>query len=532
MSDAVRMHHPCDRCGSSDAATTYSSGWTKCFSCGDNYRQDGEYEMREEKRDEGLLSLGEFKPLPSRKLQEKTCAKYGYHVSRYGTRPCQVSDFRRNGKVVAQHLRYPGKEFSWLGRPQNVEMFGQHLWAEGGKSLIICEGEIDTMSWAQVRELRWPVCGITGTGSIKQIKDNIEYICSFDEVYIYTDMDDPGRSLAYEIAELLPPGLARIGNLPRKDVNETLVEDGAKVLYNTLWQAKPYAPEEVVSFRSACTREVQDRSFYTYPIEPMQEKTNGHPVGELVVFGAGTSVGKSSLLRYLAWDCVNQGRTIGYIPLEESSLAVARSFLGMSNNMSYIEAASLSNERVNELLCDCTWPDNIVLYDHKGRAPGDILFSRIRHMRVANECKIIFIDHLSAVFAHFEKDERKQIDKFMYQLHSLCKELGILVFTATHLTDPKKGKSLEEGGTTSMSLSRGSGSIKQVPDTYWGIERDSLSDDKHKTRIVSHKQRFNPGATGYCCTLTMEVGGLFKELAVGDYHHEYFEERQDKTDDF
>ena len=41
--------------------------------------------------------------------------------------------YDKNNNVVAQHLRYPNKDFKWLGNSKNIQLFGQHLWKEGGK---------------------------------------------------------------------------------------------------------------------------------------------------------------------------------------------------------------------------------------------------------------------------------------------------------------------------------------------------------------------------------------------------------------
>ena len=501
---SIRTHHDCVQCGSSDAATTYDTGWTKCFSCGANYREDGEYMSEGESPvAEGLLPTGKHLALKKRGISLETCQKYDYKVSKYGTDTVQVANYRRNRKVVAQHLRYPDKRFSWLGNTKGIQLFGQHLWQEGGKTLTICEGEIDTLTFAQVRGLKWPVVGLTGATQIQQVKDNIEFVSSFDEVLIYMDMDEPGQALAEQIANLIPPGKARIASLPCKDVNETYLEKGSDGLYSTIWQCKTYSPQEITTATEVFEYEDADRSDYSYPYPSMQENSQGQSFGEIVCIGAGTSVGKSTVLRALAHDLLTKGKTIGYIPLEEKSNRVLNYFLSMDVGCSIFEFESKPIETKNIYFNSRTWKDNLILYTHRGSNAADIMFDRIRYMVIAHGVKYIFLDHISAVFSGMDGDERKQIDKFMYAIQSLAKELNILIFCASHLKDPGQGKPLEEGGKTSINLLRGSRSIGQVFDTVWGVERNCLDEDERGfTKIVSLKQRYS-GNTGHCCWLTM-----------------------------
>jgi len=54
---------------------------------------------------------GHAQELTNRKLREETCKFWGYKIgSRYG-HPVQFLDIRKNGQIVAQKWRGPGKTF-------------------------------------------------------------------------------------------------------------------------------------------------------------------------------------------------------------------------------------------------------------------------------------------------------------------------------------------------------------------------------------------------------------------------------------
>ena len=98
------------------------------------------------------------------------------------------------------------------------------MWSSD-KILVICEGEIDTISASKVRNHRWATVGIPNGASsaVKAIKANWDYVNRFETVVLCFDQDDAGRKAALAVAETLPVGKAKIATLPHKDVNDCLV---------------------------------------------------------------------------------------------------------------------------------------------------------------------------------------------------------------------------------------------------------------------------------------------------------------------
>jgi len=132
---------------------------------------------------EGLIS-GEFKPLMKRKLTLETCRKFGYFVSEVRGRLVQVAPyFDNSGVMVAQKLRDQDKGFAILGDGAKLTLFGQNLWASGGKKIVVTEGELDAMSVSQVQNNKWPVVSLPNgaPAARKAIQRNIEYLESFEE---------------------------------------------------------------------------------------------------------------------------------------------------------------------------------------------------------------------------------------------------------------------------------------------------------------------------------------------------------------
>ena len=239
---AIRQHQPCDECGSSDAKTYYSDGGTHCFSCNtttkDRSGTQQQYPQRQT-MEQDLINNIESTDLVKRKIPETICRQY-----RYGTSTdksgnlCQVANYyNKDRELVAQKLRYPNKDFRFIGNSKEALLFGQQLWSSGGKKLVITEGEIDALSVATAFDGKYPVVSIKGgaTSAKKEVSNNLEWIASFEEVYIWFDNDEPGKKAVEDCVNLIPADKIRIiRHTDYKDANEVLVYTGKAGIVNSL----------------------------------------------------------------------------------------------------------------------------------------------------------------------------------------------------------------------------------------------------------------------------------------------------------
>jgi twinkle protein len=153
------------------------------------------------------------------------------------------------GAPVAQKLRFKDKQFKFIGDTKKAGLYGQHLWRnEGGKMLVITEGEVDALSMSQVQGNRFPVVSV-GTGAAgakKAVANSLEFVESFDRVVIMFDNDEAGRTASQEVAAMLSVGKAAIATLPLKDANEMLMAGKGADLISAMWDAKIYRPDGII----------------------------------------------------------------------------------------------------------------------------------------------------------------------------------------------------------------------------------------------------------------------------------------------
>lgn len=531
MSGWVRTHLPCPSpdCGSSDAFSINDRGWGKCFSCGRNFRvgeeeQVGRQVARKTVPDRSLVPFGEYRALTKRGLTEETCRKFGYFVGEFNGKTVQVAPYyNKEGQLVAQKVRFPNKDFITTGDFKKVSLFGSQLWGSGGKKLVITEGEIDAMTVSQLQGHKWPVVSVPNgaQGAANSIKDNLEWVMSFEEVILMFDMDDPGREAAVKVAELLPPGKAKIASLPLKDANECLVQGKGEEVIRAIWNAREYRPDGIVDI-DELIEEIEKPIEMGLPwcFPTLTKYTYGRRPGEIYAVGAGTGVGKTDFLtQQIAFDVTELQERVGVIYLEATPVETGKRIAGKIDGVRYhVPDAGWSLEQLRATLQSLK--GKITFYDNWGSTEWDVIKKKIRFMVVSKGIRLIYLDHLTAMAD--PSNEKESIETLMKEMAGLANELGCIIHFVSHLSTPE-GKPHEEGGRVMIRHFKGSRSIGFWSYLMIGLERNQQAEDEDErqtTTLRILKDRYTGQATGKTILLgyDSETGRLFeKEGQAEDY---------------
>lgn len=522
MSEWVLEHQPCAKCQSSDAAALNDGGWWTCFSCEERWADGGAVLATgpAPRGFDGPPELLDGRPgaVASRGLEAETCRKFRYLLTDADPsgRPAQIATyFDSDGKPCAQKLRYSDKTFRWVGDHKRALLFGQQLWRGEGKRIIITEGEIDALSVSQAQGNRWPVVSVPdgATSARRALARQLEWLETFETIVLCFDDDEPGRVAATECAELFTPGKAAIAHLPLKDANEMLVAGRTRELVDGLWQAQPYRPDGIVEGTEVIASLIEKpEPGLSYPWKCMDRLLHGQRRREMMVWAAGTGIGKSQMLREVARHLhVEQGEKVGIIALEESvqQAALAQVSLELERPLHIPTVREdVSDEQISE--AGMRVLRGMYFYDHWGSVDAETLLPKIRFMAKALDVRWFVLDHLSIMVSGMatDGDERKRIDEIVTRLRSLIQELDIGIHVVSHLRRAH-GTPFEEGGKISLSDLRGSGAIGQLADGVVVAERNQQAqgDDSHFTLLRCLKNRFS-GETG-------EVGTLRYDTATG-----------------
>ena len=521
-------HKPCPACRNTggdkagDNLSVYSDGHGYCNACGhyEKGTSTGTYEQKERPTMQSTITPRgtSGSAIKDRRISGKITSKFGVTVS-----------FNKEGKIDKHYYPYfdskdtnnligykertvATKEFQIIGTNKGSGLFGQEANRSGGKYLTICEGEIDALSISEMFDGKWQVVSLkNGANSAsRDIKDNLDYIESFDNVVLCFDQDPAGFEAVKAVQDIISVGKLKVCKLPMKDANEMLMNGKIKEFTNAWWSAESYTPAGIIRGKDTWEYLIKSNDSVTvdYPWQGLNKFTYGFRTKELVTITSGAGMGKTSVVKELESYILNTTEdNLAIIHLEE---AIETSVTGLMSIEANIPlhipqyARELSETDKKTLWQKSVGDRNVFFYDHWGSMSEDSLLNVIRSYAKSYECRWIILDHLSIVVSDQDgiADERKAIDAIMTKLRKIVQETGVGLFLISHLKRPQ-GKAHEEGGQVSLSELRGSAAIAQLSDIVIGLERNQQDDDpiiRNQTTLRVIKNRFS-GLTGKACRL-------------------------------
>lgn len=528
-------HSSCGSCGSRDANAIYASGTAYCFSCGNWSVVDGSIcNNRRTKTMRDDLLNGEAKALKARGIPANICSQYNYKigVDNKGN-SCQIATYYNKDKQpIAQKLRYKDKTFKFIGESKEALLYGQHLWSSGGKKLTITEGEIDALSVAVAFDGKYPVVSIPNgaQGAKKAITKSLEWVTSFEEIYLWFDNDAPGLQAIEEVLDILPIGKVKIiRHEEYKDASDVLINVGKSGVVNTFYNAEAYKPDGFISPIDILEDVIKPIEWgIPWLYEKLNKVSYGRRYGEVVAIGAGVSVGKTDfLMQQIAEDLKNKHHVATFM-LEQSKVETLQRIAGKIDGTFY-HLPDVEYD-VEKLKATVTSLNNLHIYDNFGKIDWETIKGKIRAAVHSFDCRIFYIDNLTALNAHAD-DERRNLDGLMEEIASLTKELNIWILLVSHLNPPKSGASHEAGGKVEQGQFTGSRAIMRWCQFMLGVERNTLHEDpkeRCKGLVRCIKDRFSGKATGQTIGfvydtetgMTLEADDI-KQLEMFDEEEDY-----------
>jgi twinkle protein len=287
-----------------------------------------------------------------------------------------------------------------------------------------------------------------------------------------------------------------------------------------MWNADVYRPDGIVAgedlWTAICDNVKIDAT--PYPWVGLNNLTHGMRKGELVLWTAGTGVGKTQILREVSHHLIKRGERVGILSLEEAVRKTSMGIMSIEANQP-LHLEEHDESFLRPFFDSTVGNGNVFLYDHFGSLDTETLLSRVAYMAKANGCDWVLLDHISLVVSGLgDGDERRLIDNMMTKLRSFVEETGIGLHLVSHLKRPRENdKGHEEGARVTLAHLRGSQSIAQLSDMIIALERNKQSKSKaHETTIRVLKNRFS-GDEGIACKLTYNpTTGRLHEVAANE----------------
>jgi twinkle protein len=500
-------HTNCEHCGSSDGNAVYDDGSTYCFVC--NRATNNQQPQKESVRvSKGLYYKGEYLPLDSRGIDKDTAKKFKVKVDEFGNYIYPLYD--GSGEVVATKVRKKGgKDFAITGDFKQSTLFGMNVFGTGGKYLTVVEGQDDALAAYKMLGSKWAVVSIHSASSAeKDIKDNIDYVESFENVVFMLDNDEPGRKASQKCAELLTPGKAKIVTLNSfKDANDYLRAGKSADFQQEFWNSKTFSAVGVVSFADAWDSVVSRKNTKIIPLPSTMpiltaKLGGGLAKGEITVVGALTSIGKTTFVNNLLHGFLSETEEkVGYLGLETTVGELTSGLIDLEAKRKVSSDDSL--EKAESTFNSIKWKEQLSIIDHQGSLDLDSMVKKIRNTIVAFDLGVFILDPLQAALPDMNNDTVKQV---MDSLLKLAKQTDVSFIIVSHMRKPSDDK---PHNVSEYDL-LGSSAINQIAFNTILLSRDKMGETdtiKSTTKIQLVKAR-RTGQTG-------EAGWLFYDHNTG-----------------
>lgn len=522
----ARQRVACPSCGDNDSSSNNlylfeddeTAGW--CFLESKRVSLTGGREIAKysSNRDQAhgskddALEIASCKRLPSsalihKPISKETCDKYSVRVSMSETdgsvERVYYPYIDSENVTTGYKIRTLPKTFSVIGKLKGL--FGQQQCKKGAKLLVITEGEDDALAAYQMFQSKgkdWNVVsipyGANIEGALDQgLKAELEFITSHALVAICFDTDKPGQATAKALADLLCSQCrVKIIKLPKKDAGQMLIDGLVEDFFKEFWTTPDFHPEKIVKGSELTLERLKEprKPGYMLPYPKLNMKLDGLRKGEITLVTGGSGLGKTLLVRELAFDLVNRHNlTVANIMLETPMEDVARSYIAMDNDVPPYKLMKnpgmITPEHYQASYDKLLKSDKFLFFEHWGSLDSEILLRKCHYFAKVLGADFIILDHISLAVAGIDTDERKALDVAFEALTRLCVETGVGVIVVMHLKRVQ-GKSWAAGDEVELTDLRGTAGAEQMSWTVLSVERNSKDEatrDVARVRVIKNR---------------------------------------------
>src|SRR5690606_5075312 len=157
--------------------------------------------------------------------------------------------YLRDGDLIAaKYRKVPAKEF-YVDADCEPCLFGWQALTGRERAIVLCEGEMDALAFAEygIPALSVPFGGGKGAKQAQWIEAEFDRLAMFDSLFLAMDDDGPGAEATAEIVQRLGRERCRIVKLPRKDANQCLIDGITREdIRKALGASRTLDPEQLV----------------------------------------------------------------------------------------------------------------------------------------------------------------------------------------------------------------------------------------------------------------------------------------------
>lgn len=472
-----KQHLSCPKCPSSDAYTEYEDGHGYCFSC------QTFFPSKDEEKKDPQYSL-EY--LPWRGVSAATMRAMGTQT-RVGEDGKPVSIVYRYPKGGAKVRLLDEKKFISEGDMGSPQLFLSDKFPSGASRFItVTEGEQDALSFLEMMGIKWPCVSVRSSSSAKRdCTAMVDYLNSFERIYLCLDDDEPGLKAAKQVASLFDFNKVYLVKLNGLKDAAAYLEAKREKDFKSLWYAaRKWLPDNIKSGldelkKTAVGKKID--AIATYPFPTLQSMTLGMRPTECVLWTAQEGIGKTEILRAVEYHVLKTTEAnVGIIHLEESDQRAIQGLAGYEMRKP-VHLLDVPEEDVGKALTSLVKRDDrLFVYSHYGSKDPSDFITTLRFLVAGCGCRLIFLDHITMVVSGDKDDnDTATLDELSTQLAMLAMELEFGLHFVSHIND--------------FGKTRGSRNISKIADIRIDLDRHLKAEDaseRNTTKLTISKNRF------------------------------------------
>lgn len=369
--------------------------------------------------------------LHGRGLTDETIA--AYRVAANDADDGLIFPFLRGGELI--NLKYlalerpDGKKIVRQEKDAEPCLFGWQAIPDRARAVVLCEGEIDAMTWWQQG---FPALSVwSGAGNLQWVETEWERLARFDRIYLAFDADEAGQAGTAAAVERLGRARCLVVTTPYKDANECLAQGCDRTAFREIIDgATSMDPKELRSgseFRDAVMARFfpaeGKRKGWDTPFDKLTAKDVMFHDGELVIVNGINGHGKTKFISQMALSLMRQGARCCVASMEVKPDQLLHS---MS-----IQACAMRHPAPPfvEFVQDY-WDGRLWLFDVVGATKTDYLLDVFRYARARYGITCFFVDSLAK--CGLDEDDYNGQKRFVETLCDFKNETDSTVFLVTH----------------------------------------------------------------------------------------------------
>jgi twinkle protein len=348
-----------------------------------------------------------------------------------------------------------GKKKIWSNEDPDYHLFGWQVIDDNCREVVICEGEIDALSWYQqnIPALSVPQGGGGGDKQTVWIENDYDRLQRFETIYISMDMDKTGQESIEPIISRLGVERCKVVDLGEfKDANEA--HCNGMVLKNYLISAKTKDPEELkqlINHHEEIIEEFKNHDLIgiRLPWTKTHQKIRLRPA-EISVWAGINSHGKSVSLSHVVVDAVAQGARSCIASMEMKPRKLGKKMYQQVAGKDSLDSVDFM--RTTEFLSDHVW-----LFEAYGTTRADRIIEVFSYARKRYGISIFVVDSLAK--CGFGEDDYNGQKGFVDRLMEFAGKNNVHVLLVVHMR-----KREDENKVPNKMDIKGTGAITDMVD--------------------------------------------------------------------